>query len=864
MLSLQKRYQFYRIVSVMVFAGLLFGLLAGGGAVAASSRGGVSITGTTVTLEPAGQMTWDEMVAYEASHPAGVASVRREIPWMPSPASRALDGLTAAPAGGGPTFGAQSPEGIQSAGTLVASFAALGDNNTSIPPDTMGAVGPNHLMTMINSQVRIQQKDGTVLSTVSLNTFWTSGTGLAGNPFDPRIVYDALSGRWMAIVDADALSASSAVWFAISAGNDPTGAWTFYSIAADSTGNYWADYPDIGINSAWIAITNNMFTVASPSSFGGAKMWVIDKAQLLNGTFSVTTFARGFDNTGSGYGFTLRPALTFDAAETTLYLVDGYWSSGGTRAHRVSRITNSSGTPVWSLVGYYRVNNNYDPSQINASQLGTATRILTNDIRILNAVFRNGHLWLTHTGGLPVGAVDRTAVFWYEVNPATPSIVQSGVIDGGADVHHFFPSIAVNQYDEVLIGFTRSDATRYAEAAFVSRQPTDPAGWVSPVQVLKAGEDSYAKDFGTGRIRWGDYSATAVDPADDQTLWTLQEYAEQDVGPTDNDDRWGTWWGKVQFAADLMIAKTITFGTYPNLTYNITVSNNGIADATGVTVQDNLPPQLTYVSDDCGAGAPSGNIWAWDAPDVTAGGSTTCHLTVSLASGVAGWVPNQAVVQADQFDPVSGNNGVVVAFSVPQAANDTYTTQEDQPIGVPVPGVLGNDTDLDGDSLTAVLNTDVTHGSLTLQANGSFSYTPDPDFNGTDTFTYFASDGFAHSSTATVTITVAPVNDNPVAVNDTYVTGRNTTLHSPAPGVLANDSDVDMDPLSTVLVSPPVTGALALQPDGAFDYTPPLNFTGAVTFTYQASDGVGGLSSAATVTIIVNDGQRIYLPLVVR
>ena len=100
-------------------------------------------------------------------------------------------------------------------------FEALGDDNTRIPPDTMGAAGPNHLMVMLNTQVRIQNRSGTNLSTVSLSTFWTSGTGLSGSPFDPRLIYDSLSGRWMAIVDADAKLGTSEVWFAISATSSP-------------------------------------------------------------------------------------------------------------------------------------------------------------------------------------------------------------------------------------------------------------------------------------------------------------------------------------------------------------------------------------------------------------------------------------------------------------------------------------------------------------------------------------------------------------------------------------------------------------------------------------------------------------------
>ena len=73
---------------------------------------------------------------------------------------------------------------------------------------------------------------------------------------------------------------------------------------------------------------------------------------------------------------------------------------------------------------------------------------------------------------------------------------------------------------------------------------------MDPITTIKAGEDSYVKDFGSGRVRWGDYSATVVDPADDTTFWTIQEYAETDVGPLESDDRWGTWWAKLIYATD--------------------------------------------------------------------------------------------------------------------------------------------------------------------------------------------------------------------------------------------------------------------------------------------------------------------------
>src|SRR5439155_628171 len=126
----------------------------------------------------------------------------------------------------------------------------------------------------------------------------------------------------------------------------------------------------------------------------------------------------------------------------------------------------------------------------------------------------------------------------------------------------------------------------------------------------------------------------------------------------------------------------------------------------------------------------------------------------------------------------------------PVAVNDSYTTAEDTTLTVAAPGVLANDTDVDGDTLSAVLVSQPTHGSLTLNANGSFTYTPMANYNGTHFLTYKANDGQTDSGIATVTITIAAVNDAPVAVNDSYSTAEDTTLNVAGPGVLANDSDV--------------------------------------------------------------------------
>src|SRR5207302_316194 len=144
---------------------------------------------------------------------------------------------------------------------------------------------------------------------------------------------------------------------------------------------------------------------------------------------------------------------------------------------------------------------------------------------------------------------------------------------------------------------------------------------------------------------------------------------------------------------------------------------------------------------------------------------------------------------------------------------------------------------VDLDPLTATVVSGPTHGTLTLNMNGGFTYTPAPNYNGADSFTYKAHDGAADSDVATVSITVNPVNDAPVAVNDSYSTNEDTTLMMAAPALLANDPAVDLDPLTAIVVSGPTHGTLTLNTNGSLSYTPAANYSGTDSFTYKANDG---------------------------
>ncbi len=184
------------------------------------------------------------------------------------------------------------------------------------------------------------------------------------------------------------------------------------------------------------------------------------------------------------------------------------------------------------------------------------------------------------------------------------------------------------------------------------------------------------------------------------------------------------------------------------------------------------------------------------------------------------------------------------------ARNNFYDVNEDTLLSVAAPGVLGNDTGPAG--LQAVLSKGPARGTLSLNANGAFTYTGAANYNGGDSFRYRARSGTNYSEEVEVCLTVKPVNDRPVAGANSYTVNGNTTLVVPAPGVLANDSDADGDPITSVRISgPSPSGTLTLNPDGSFTYTPLSAFSGPATFRYVAYDGVLASTPSTLVTINV-------------
>ena len=237
------------------------------------------------------------------------------------------------------------------------------------------------------------------------------------------------------------------------------------------------------------------------------------------------------------------------------------------------------------------------------------------------------------------------------------------------------------------------------------------------------------------------------------------------------------------------------------------------------------------------------------------------------ASGSLALAPSGAFV----YTPTLNFNGLItftyrvtdgLAFSNQAAVTVTVSPANDPPLAADAyttpAGLLANDADLDLDPLQAVPLSGPASGSLALAPSGAFVYTPTLNFNGLITFTYQVTDGLAFSNQAAVTVTVSPANDPPAA-DDLYTTPEDAVLTVPAPGLLANDADLDLDPLQAVPLSGPASGSLALAPSGAFVYTPTLNFNGLITFTYRVTDGLA-FSNQAAVTVTVSPANDPPLP----
>ena len=385
-----------------------------------------------------------------------------------------------------------------------------------IPPDTMGAVGPDHFVELLNGRYTVYRNaDGVPVQTSTLNDFWrAAGVVPAGGfAFDPRVTYDASSRRWVA-ASVDNSGAPNNFLVAVSTSSDPTQGWKGFAISSDSAQSRRADFPTLGVNRDGVYLAANMFQITASSTT--TSVLVLPKADLIAGTVAHKTL---FENVNPGStGFSIQPV---DDPRSTGVPVEILLSAFNTGAGQFKRsdIAGSVTSPVLDTTDKFIPVPPFGGPP-NALQPGPKAPLDVRDTRVSSSVvMRQGELW----GVQSVNSGGRSALRWFDIDIVTNTLRQSGLI-GSRTLAFYYGSIAVNDFGDVVIGFSGSGPAQFVSAYAIQGHTQDGVTTFGDPLLLKAGVSDYEVTFGAGRNRWGDYSATTLDPDDPSRFWTIQEW----------------------------------------------------------------------------------------------------------------------------------------------------------------------------------------------------------------------------------------------------------------------------------------------------------------------------------------------------
>lgn len=535
-----------------VLALLALMLVAATGTAGAEAAGGIA--GITRQGEAGVAVTVGEMMVRERQAAvAGVQLAPTIIPLRTNPLQRgnpqnpASPALPPAPAARGPAISRPGPFTPQTLGSVNFTGATLiGINPTSaFPPDSMGAAGPAQYVVMVNGRIVTFNKatgvaDG-VLNTTT-DTFFNSVRNGAGTT-DPRIRYDRATQRWfLTIINTDF---PNRVLLAVSDAASQgviSNATVFTYFYFNGPAGCLADYPTLGIDANALYIGTNNFCGANlaSSTFAGTDGYVVRKSSILGAGPIVVTAFPGLVPNASGDGlYTPQGVDNFDPAATEGYFIGVSNAFFGELMLR--RVSNPGGIPAISAdIPITTAATRLPITVPHLGNTGGANGALDAvDHRLFTASMRNGRLWTAHNIGVDstgsaAGTVTRNGSRWYELQGIatgqTPSVVQSGtVFDTAASNPRFYwiPSVMVSGQGHVAMGFSTAGAAEYINAGTVGRLAADPAGTMETPLLSTSSTTAYnppGDPGGTSGRRWGDYSYTSVDPSDDMTMWTIQEF----------------------------------------------------------------------------------------------------------------------------------------------------------------------------------------------------------------------------------------------------------------------------------------------------------------------------------------------------
>lgn len=442
-----------------------------------------------------------------------IAPVNRPTPAAPAP-------LTAQKVAGFPLM------------TMLQQVALYGTGQALDPPDTQLAVGPTYLAEAVNSTLSIWSRSGSLVSSYDLNVFFTVPSGHHFS--DPRILYDAESGRFfLSGFDFDA-TFSSEVWIAVSTTSDPTGVWSKYPLAI-ATG-VLHDQPMMGVSSDKVVISWNDYS--SMLGFTGQETWVLEKSDLVAGAAVPRYSTFGPDMTR----FRIVPAqsLTPTTTEWLVYNNSDCAITGCNKNSPTLGVVAITGTPSANNVAWTESDPMIQATNLPAPPQQPGGVPVTRDIydTLLSAVWQNGTLWAAGNDGCIPEADLRTRscmkLVKVSTKGATPTVEED--FDGGANgFDYYYPAVTLDGFGNIFVAFSMSSPNVNPSAGAVDLRASSPSRFENVITVA-AGQGPHNLSNSTSG-RWGDYSGAVPDPVNPAMVWVAAEYQASAGGDAKD---WGT------------------------------------------------------------------------------------------------------------------------------------------------------------------------------------------------------------------------------------------------------------------------------------------------------------------------------------
>jgi FlgD Ig-like domain/Cep192 domain 4 len=475
----------------------------------------------------------------------------------------------------------------------IGDFAGMGQGVAAgFPPDPYLAVGPDHLIQVINTSFRICTKTGETIKTISFQS-WFATTISNVSYSDPKVHYDHFAGRWiMTILTYNTTMQVAYDMISVSDDSDPIGVWYNWAIPSHLNGTTnsgtFGDYPGLGFDNQALYITSNHFTF--PGAYQFAKIRIIGKAQLYANTAGPVTwtdFWNVTDLTGNDV-IGIRPCV-IHGSPNEYYLVAT--PRFVTRTYfTLYRLTSPLSAPSLTAVSVACAAWTAAP---NANQLGGSSLLIdgggSNGGLRNEPIYQDSSVWVIRSVASGSGN-QYSSVAYVRINTLT-NTASEDVAFGADGFWYTWPALQVDRDKNIAITFSRSGLTEYMGAGMTWRLDADPLG-LRPTILFRPGNGNYVVNAG-GRNRWGDYMGLGLDPSDRNNFWMLTEYAEA----TNTFGDWVHGVRLVPFPGARVSTSTslINFGNveaaHTSDTVSVTITN--IGDNT-LTVSSIFQDQSTY------------------------------------------------------------------------------------------------------------------------------------------------------------------------------------------------------------------------------------------------------------------------------